>query len=862
LLRLVFALFLTAAFLTAQPLPTPRTLADAEKLEIELDAKPGDLAIRGILLRFYSDPALGAESAKPLRRKHILWLIENKSDAALLSQPTAALERSGSPLADPDGYAEADALWRKYLSGGNPPSADGYANAIHFFKLSDPPFARKLADDGLAAYPNNARLANSKGTLLAFTILGVKQVDRYDRASALDDDIAKSAEASRARKELEDTTSANLLGGTAAALHQHQSPQIMLKRAEQMKEIDALVEHLYERAIELDPKNQRWASGLGSVYWTSASRKLGTEKIALLEKALRLVGDVSPRSYILPDLAQEYFKTGNLELAAARAQDCLIVAQKESDPNHGGALHFGNIVLGRIALKNGDIEEAKRRLLAAGNTTSTPVLMSFGPNWDLAKDLLAKGEQETVLAYIDLCRKFWQSGATRLDTWAAAIRNGGLPDFLGTPALTAPQFVGKTAPDFRLKRLKGGELSLAEFKDKIVVLDFWATWCAPCRQEMPDFEKLHREYAGKDVVILAIDVNEEEDVVSGYIDKEKFTFPVLLATGTDVVARYTVNAYPTTFAVDKSGRIADIILGSGPNSETRIRQAIDRARAGAPPLGQTALPLSSVRPAAIPAPVTAEDFVREGVRLHAAKDLTGAVSALDRALQLNSRMAVAYELRGHANYDLRHFPQAIADFTRSLDLSPNQPVAYNGRGAAYLDSGKIDEALADLNRALELNPTYAPALQHRSRLYLQRKQYTEAIADCDAALRMNPSLTWASDRKSEIRGRMSGVASSVPAPNLLSPAPGTVFGHFPRDTMLVWSEVPGAASYVVEWDYKGTDAWASEQRGTQGALIRTSQPVANFKFIGAQTGRWRVWAVDAAGLPGPKSDWREFSYTH
>lgn len=77
-------------------------------------------------------------------------------------------------------------------------------------------------------------------------------------------------------------------------------------------------------------------------------------------------------------------------------------------------------------------------------------------------------------------------------------------------------------------------------------------------------------------------------------------------------------------------------------------------------------------------------------------------------MQLSPRLAAAYELRGHANYDLKHFPQAIADFTGSLELSPNQPVAFNGRGASYLDSGKPEEALADLNRALELNPAMLP----------------------------------------------------------------------------------------------------------------------------------------------------------
>ncbi len=98
LLRLVFALLLSASFLTAQPFTTPRTPADAEKLEEQLDARPDDLITRGILLRFYSqDSSIGAERAKPLRRKHILWLIEHKPDAGLLGQPAATLEKERLP---------------------------------------------------------------------------------------------------------------------------------------------------------------------------------------------------------------------------------------------------------------------------------------------------------------------------------------------------------------------------------------------------------------------------------------------------------------------------------------------------------------------------------------------------------------------------------------------------------------------------------------------------------------------------------------------------------------------------------------------------------------------------------------------
>jgi thiol-disulfide isomerase/thioredoxin len=583
--RLLLAALILAPLLNAQTLTIPRTPADADKLEAQLETKPDDLLARSALLRFYShDASMPAERAKPLRRRHILWLIEHKPGEWVLSD-SGALDTRG-PLADPEGYAAADVLWRKQFFGPGSPAADVYANAVNFYKIPDPSFARKLADEGLAAYPAQTRLAEAKGAMLTLTILGVTALDRYGMASAIDDSIAAGEDAARARRELETTTSANVLGGAANAFY-HQRSALMRRsrtepnRAEQLKAADALSEHLFQRAIELDPKNPRWTSGLAGIYWASAPRQPLSERIAQLEKALRTAGEAQPRSYVLPDLAQAYFDAGSLDLAAQRARDCLAAGQKESDPNRGGAIHTGNIVLGRVALKKGDLDEAKRRLLAAGNTTSTPVLMSFGPNWNLAQELFIKGERETVLAYIELCRKFWQLGAARLDAWAATIRRGDSPYFLGPGTVAPPQLIGKAAPDFHLKRLNGGEVSLAELKGKVVLLDFWATWCAPCRKEMPDFEKLHRELSGNDVVILAVDANEDEDIVAEYIGKEKLTLPVVLSADSHIVERYSVSGYPTLVAIDKAGLIADYAIGSGPESEERIRQAIERARAGA-----------------------------------------------------------------------------------------------------------------------------------------------------------------------------------------------------------------------------------------------------------------------------------------
>jgi tetratricopeptide (TPR) repeat protein len=96
---------------------------------------------------------------------------------------------------------------------------------------------------------------------------------------------------------------------------------------------------------------------------------------------------------------------------------------------HGEAVLTGHLVLGRLALREGDVEAAKRHLLAAGRTPGSPMLNSFGPSMALADELLREGHREVVLEYFELCRKFWKSGATTLDYWVETVHKGYLPDF-------------------------------------------------------------------------------------------------------------------------------------------------------------------------------------------------------------------------------------------------------------------------------------------------------------------------------------------------------------------------------------------------------------------------------------------------
>jgi thiol-disulfide isomerase/thioredoxin len=138
------------------------------------------------------------------------------------------------------------------------------------------------------------------------------------------------------------------------------------------------------------------------------------------------------------------------------------------------------------------------------------------------------------------------------------------------------KLVGKPAPELKLKDLNGKTVALADFHGKTVLIDFWATWCAPCRKEMPTFEKLHREFGGKDVVVLTVDADEPEATPAQYMKDEKFTFPVLLAEGTDTVKRWGVSAFPTTIAVDAEGRVAAVAVGG--RSEAELRELIGKAR--------------------------------------------------------------------------------------------------------------------------------------------------------------------------------------------------------------------------------------------------------------------------------------------
>jgi len=152
-----------------------------------------------------------------------------------------------------------------------------------------------------------------------------------------------------------------------------------------------------------------------------------------LQRALRELAAAdteAKRFYALDDAAKETFANGNVKDAEQYANELLGLAPRyRRNWNYGNAIQDGNIVLGRIAVREGRITDAKRFLEDAGKSPGSPQMDSFGPNMSLAKDLLEKGEREAVLKYFDACRVFWEMHRDRLDTWAADVKEGQIPEF-------------------------------------------------------------------------------------------------------------------------------------------------------------------------------------------------------------------------------------------------------------------------------------------------------------------------------------------------------------------------------------------------------------------------------------------------
>jgi peroxiredoxin len=168
-------------------------------------------------------------------------------------------------------------------------------------------------------------------------------------------------------------------------------------------------------------------------------------------------------------------------------------------------------------------------------------------------------------------------GVTRL----ACVVAAGVLLASGVGCQRSGALVGQPAPQFSLADLKGNAIRLANLKGKVVFVNVWATWCEPCRQEMPAMQALYTVLAGPDFEMLAVSSDQSQrDVVERFVKTYQLSFPVLPDPDLQVAGRYRVTGYPETFVIDRNGTIVAHEIGprhwDAPASVAAFRTLIER----------------------------------------------------------------------------------------------------------------------------------------------------------------------------------------------------------------------------------------------------------------------------------------------
>lgn len=139
---------------------------------------------------------------------------------------------------------------------------------------------------------------------------------------------------------------------------------------------------------------------------------------------------------------------------------------------------------------------------------------------------------------------------------------GGVPNALLTASEGPRILVGAPAQSFAIKRVDGTQDSLANYRGDIVYMNLWATWCPPCRDEMPDLERFYKEYRNRDVIVLGVDQGEGRTVVAKFLREHGITYPNLLDENQTYGRAYNALGLPTTVIVGRDGRIVRGIDGA------------------------------------------------------------------------------------------------------------------------------------------------------------------------------------------------------------------------------------------------------------------------------------------------------------
>jgi len=153
-----------------------------------------------------------------------------------------------------------------------------------------------------------------------------------------------------------------------------------------------------------------------------------------------------------------------------------------------------------------------------------------------------------------------------------ATNNACLADSQTLPKITKP-FI---AAEFSLSGEDGKTYRLSDYRGKVVILNFWATWCPPCRREMPALERLWQKVKNKEMVVLAVNVGENADIIFEFTGNYPVSFPLLMDKDGKVIENYPVQGLPTTYIIDPHGNVTHRAVGGREWDDDAIVSELER----------------------------------------------------------------------------------------------------------------------------------------------------------------------------------------------------------------------------------------------------------------------------------------------
>ena len=286
----------------------------------------------------------------------------------------------------------------------------------------------------VASNPSDLNAQTVLGRNYAYFILGVTALDKYGTPAEFDYSKANSDFAQRAKSQLTgDIALATVLGEGGQTLWNGSFSIPFLNKDIDKSSAQSVAIKAIDLAVQVQPDKSTWR--VYRIYILDFRSKFNVFPLSVEDAFAQVKQDFA----LLSDFDRPWMISivGKLAVRASALDEALVYGQSMLDDfngnkyqwNRGDLSYFGNMVLGQVAIRKSDVDGARQYLIAAGMTSGSPTLNSFGPNMSLAKDLLEAGERDSVLAFFDECRAFWKLGSSKLDQWSVQVLDGKVPDF-------------------------------------------------------------------------------------------------------------------------------------------------------------------------------------------------------------------------------------------------------------------------------------------------------------------------------------------------------------------------------------------------------------------------------------------------